>query len=58
MRPSNNQGFRNSTTRQQSSAGGLEDLLHANPYVVLEQAVSTFMNSIAQKEQGLKYSSS
>ena len=53
MRPSNNQGFRNSTTRQQSSAGGLEDLLHANPYVVTKKAVS-IMNSISQKEKGLK----
>ena len=45
-----NQGFYTHGARQQTSASG-GDVVHANPYVILEQVVSTFINNFACKEK-------
>ena len=40
--PQFNQGFCTHGARQQTSTSG-EDVVHANPYVILEQVISTFI---------------
>ena len=39
--------------RKQNPIIGEGDVVHKNPYAALEQAVSTFMNTLAYKEQVL-----
>ena len=53
MRPQLNQGLRSRGPRQQNPniVGG--DVVHTNPYAALEKVVSTFMNTLAHKEQVL-----
>ena len=53
VRPQLNQGLRSRGARQQNPNIGGEDVVHTNPYAALEQVVSTFMNTLAHKEQVL-----
>ena len=50
--PQFNQGFYTHGARQQTSASG-GDVVHANPYVILEKIASTFMHTLAREEQVL-----
>ena len=53
VQPQLNQGLRTRGARQQNPniCGG--DVVHTHPYAALEQVVSTFMNTLAHKEQVL-----
>ena len=53
MRPQLNQGLHSRGGRQQNPIIGGGDIVHTNPYADLEQVVSTFMNTLAHKEQVL-----
>ena len=53
VRPQLNQGLRSRGARQQNPNIGGGDVVHTNPYAALEQVVSTFMNTLAHKEQVL-----
>ncbi len=54
VRPPNNSVFQSGGLKQQPSIAHVEDVVHVNPYVALEQAVSSFVSVIARKEQGFK----
>ena len=53
VRPQFNQGLRSRGARKQNPIIGEGDVVHKNPYAALEQVVSTFMNTLAHKEQVL-----
>ena len=53
MRPQFNQGLRSRRARKQNPIIGEGDVVHKNPYATLQQVVSTFMNTLAHKEQVL-----
>ena len=53
VRPQLNQGLRSRGARQQNPNIGGGDVVHENPDADLEQVVSTFMHTLAHKEQVL-----
>ena len=51
LQPQFNQELRTSAARQQNSIIGRHNAIHTNPYLSLEKVVSTFMNTLAHKDQ-------
>ena len=53
VRPQFNQGLCSHGTRKKNPIISGGDVVHTNPYATLEQGVSTFINTLAYKEQVL-----
>ena len=49
VQPQFNQELRTSLARQQNSIIGRKNEVHTNPYLSLEEVVSTFINTLAHK---------